>query len=133
MTTTTPAGDLDRLAAHALTLLPDRGPDGGALRLGLGSGRAAEAFIRALGAGVKDGLRGEGVPTAEASARLASSLGIALGDVDRRPLALTVDGADEVDPRLDLIKGYGGALVRERVVAAASGQQVILVTAEKLV
>lgn len=54
-------------------------------------------------------------------------------ELSDEPLALTVDGADEVDPRLDLIKGYGGALARERIVAAASARQVILVTPEKLV
>jgi ribose 5-phosphate isomerase A len=129
----TPAGDpadLDRLAAAALDLLP---AGAGTVRLGLGSGRAASAFVRALAARVREGLAVHGVPTSAATAALAASLGIPLGDLDRTPLDLTVDGADEVDPRLDLIKGYGGALARERVVAAASLRQVILVTPDKLV
>jgi ribose 5-phosphate isomerase A len=110
--------DLERVAAHALTLVPDRGPEG--VRLGLGSGRAAAAFVRALGARVRQGLVVRGVPTSDATAALAREVGIAVIDGDRTSLELTVDGADEVDPRLDMIKGYGGALVRERIVAAAS-------------
>jgi ribose 5-phosphate isomerase A len=122
--------DLERLAAHALALLPaaDR-----ALAIGLGSGRAATAFVRALGERVRAGLRVRGVPTSEDTAALARAEAIPLAALDAAPLDLTVDGADEVDPRLDLIKGYGGALVRERIVAAASRRQVILVTPEKLV
>jgi ribose 5-phosphate isomerase A len=134
MTTGTPpvaADDLARVAAHALTLLP---PDTGReLLIGLGSGRAAAAFVRALGARVRDGLPVRGVPTSEATAALAREVGIPVAGLDRTTLDLTVDGADEVAPDLDLIKGYGGALVRERIVAAASRRQVILVTAEKLV
>ena len=122
--------DLTRLAAHAVALVPAR--PGGTL-VGLGSGRAAAAFVRALGARARAGLDVRGVPTSEATAALAREVGIALEDLGPTPLALTVDGADEVDPRLDLIKGLGGALVRERIVAAASEQQIILVTADKLV
>jgi ribose 5-phosphate isomerase A len=73
------------------------------------------------------------VPTSTATAALAASLGLSVVDLSPDALDITVDGADEVDPRLDLIKGYGGALTRERVVAAASRRQVILVTPEKLV
>jgi ribose 5-phosphate isomerase A len=100
--------------------------------VGLGTGQAATAFIHALGRAVKDGLAITGVPTSEASATLARRLGIPLID---EPVALdvAVDGADEVDPRLDLIKGYGGALVREKVVAAAARRFLVLVGAEKLV
>jgi ribose 5-phosphate isomerase A len=123
--------DLAWLAAHALTLLPE--VPSRPLRIGLGSGRAAAAFVRALGTRVGDGLRACGVPTSEATAALAREVGIPLVELDHRPLDLTVDGADEVDPELNLIKGYGGALVRERIVAAASQRQVILVTADKLV
>ncbi len=118
---------LERLAAHALEQVQD------GMRLGLGSGRAATAFVRALGARVRAGLRVRGVPTSEASGRLARELGVPLAGLDEGVLDLTVDGADEVDPRLDLIKGYGGALVRERIVAAASRQVVILAGREKLV
>lgn len=118
---------LERLAAYAVSLVPD------GAGVGLGSGRAAAAFVRALGDRVRQGLRVRGVPTSEATAALARVAGIPLVELDRTPLDLTVDGADEVDPELNLIKGYGGALVRERIVAAASRRQVILVTADKLV
>jgi len=119
---------LRAVAAHALDLVVD------GTTIGLGTGRAAAAFIAALGVRVRDGLRVCGVPTSTASADQARALGIPLveldGDVE---LDLTVDGADEVAPNLDLIKGWGGALVRERIVAAASRRQVILVGEEKLV
>ncbi len=96
--------------------------------VGLGSGRASAEFIKLLGARVRAGLRVRGVPTSRASERLAQELGIPLVSLgDGMPLAVTVDGADEVDPHLDLIKGYGRALVREKVVAAASRRLVILV------
>jgi len=101
--------------------------------VGLGSGRASTAFVRMLGARVKAGLTVRGVPTSEDTARLARELGIPLTGFEGEELDITVDGADEVDPRLDLIKGYGGALVRERIVAAASRRVVILVGREKLV
>jgi len=99
--------------------------------VGLGSGRAAEAFVHALASRVRDGLRIRGVPTSEATERLARELGIDLVGLEAE-IALTVDGADEVD-QLNLITGHGGALVRERIVAAASRRQIILVTADKLV
>ncbi len=120
---------LSILAAKALDLVPD------GARVGLGSGRAAEAFVRALAERARQGLRVRGVPTSEATARLAQALGIGLDTLDApEPLDLTVDGADEVERgTLNLIKGRGGACVRERVVAAASLKQVILVTPEKLV
>jgi ribose 5-phosphate isomerase A len=102
--------------------------------LGLGTGRAASAFVRVLGQRVKEGFNVRCVPTSRATAALAQELEIPLttlkevGQIDA-----TVDGADEVDPHLDLIKGWGGALVREKIVAAASRRLVILVEAEKLV
>jgi ribose 5-phosphate isomerase A len=100
--------------------------------VGLGTGQAASAFIHALGTAVKAGLPVTGVPTSQASATLARTLGIPLVDA---PVALdvAVDGADEVDPRLDLIKGFGGALVREKIVAAAARRFIVLVGSEKLV
>ena len=102
--------------------------------VGLGSGQAATAFVRALGREVKAGLEVRAVPTSEAVAGLAGRLGIPLVSLDEAPVIdVTLDGADEVDPHLDLIKGYGGALVREKVVAAASRRLVILVGREKLV
>lgn len=96
--------------------------------VGLGSGRASTEFIKLLGARVKAGFKVRGVPTSEASDKLARELGIPLLTVEEgMPIAVTVDGADEVDPSLDLIKGYGRALIREKVVAAASNKLVILV------
>jgi ribose 5-phosphate isomerase A len=121
------AGPLEQLAARALELVRD-----GAI-VGLGSGRAASAFMRALAGQVREGRAVRGVPTSEATAALARELGLPLVDLSEGAIELTVDGADEVDPALSLIKGYGGAMLRERIVAAASRRQVILVEAEKLV
>jgi ribose 5-phosphate isomerase A len=102
--------------------------------IGLGSGRAAEAFIRGLGTRVRQGLRVRGVPTSRNSEKLATELGIPLVSLEEgMPLAVTVDGADEFDPDLNLIKGYGRALVREKVIAASSLKLVILVGEEKKV
>ncbi|HYB13510.1 MAG TPA: ribose-5-phosphate isomerase RpiA [Myxococcota bacterium] len=102
--------------------------------IGLGTGRAATAFIELLGERVKQGLRIRGVPTSERTAELARRLGIPLvGLAEAGTLDLCMDGADEVDPQLDLIKGYGGALVREKIVAASARTLVILVGQEKLV
>ena len=116
------------VATHALGMIKDGD------KIGLGSGRASAAFITALGERVKQGLRVHGVPTSEASAVLARNLGIPLITLGEEiELDITVDGADEVAPNLDLIKGWGGALVRERIVAAASRRQIILVGPEKLV
>jgi len=119
---------LRTVATRALDLIVD------GAKLGLGTGRAAAAFIAALGERVRGGLRVTGVPTSSASARLAGDLGIPLVELtEDLELDLTIDGADEVAPTLDLIKGKGGALVRERIVASASKRQVILVGKEKLV
>jgi ribose 5-phosphate isomerase A len=120
--------DAAALAAHALAhVRPGH-------VIGLGSGQAATAFVHALGREVQAGLRVTGVPTSEATARLARELGIGLVSLEDSPsIDITVDGADEVDARLDLIKGYGAAFVREKVVAAASRRLVILIGREKLV
>src|SRR5207244_13637709 len=120
---------LESAAARALELVAD------GMHVGLGTGHAAAVFLARLADRVRSGLRVVGVPTSEATAALARSLGIPLGalDDDEQELALTVDGADEVAPNLDLVKGFGGALVRERIVAAASRRQVILVGRDKLV
>jgi len=105
------------------------------MSVGLGSGRASRAFIRLLGGRVREeGWKIKGVPTSEESGRLAKEFGIPLIDLDETTiLDLTVDGADEVGPGNDLIKGWGNALVRERIVASASKRQVILVGPEKIV
>src|SRR5262245_24183252 len=128
MTGTLTDKDAAALAAHALGFVR------AGQNIGLGTGQAATAFVHALGSAVQSGLRVAGVPTSEATAALARELGIPLTSLDDgSSLDLAVDGADEVDPRLDLIKGYGGALLREKVVAAASRRLVILVGPEKLV
>jgi ribose 5-phosphate isomerase A len=104
-------------------------------RIGLGSGHASQAFVKAIGESVRKGrLRVQGVPTSEETARLAQQVGIPLLTLaEAGVLDLTVDGADEVDANLNLIKGYGRALVREKIVAASSCRLVILVGTEKLV
>jgi ribose 5-phosphate isomerase A len=95
--------------------------------VGLGSGRASMAFIQLLGERVQKGLKVSGVPTSRISEELARTLRIPLLSLEEgMPLAVTVDGADEVAPNLDLIKGWGRALVREKIVAAASHKLVIL-------
>ncbi len=102
------------------------------MRLGLGTGRSAAAGIRALGARVRDGLRCTGVPTSKASAALARDLEIPLG----RPgpaLDLAFDGADAVTPDGLVVKGAGGAMVRERIVAASAARFLVLVDETKLV
>ncbi|MBJ21024.1 MAG: ribose-5-phosphate isomerase [Deltaproteobacteria bacterium] len=104
------------------------------MKIGLGTGRAASAFVEALGARVAEGLQVTGVPTSEATAALAGGLGIPLARLEEvASLDITFDGADEVDDRLDVIKGYGAAMVREKVVAASSDQLIILIGPEKLV
>jgi ribose 5-phosphate isomerase A len=103
--------------------------------LGLGSGSTAELMVHALGAQVQDGLQLAGaVPTSARTKDLAASYGIPLAtldDVDE--LDLVIDGADEADPQLNLIKGGGGQLLHEKIVAAASRQMVVIADASKLV
>jgi ribose 5-phosphate isomerase A len=102
--------------------------------LGLGTGRAAEAFVHGLGMLVAQGLEVRGVPTSERTATLARELDIPLLSLEEAGrIDVTFDGADEFDPQLDVIKGYGGALVREKIVAASSDRLVILVGPEKRV
>jgi ribose 5-phosphate isomerase A len=104
------------------------------MKLGLGSGRTAELFVRLLGERVRAGLDIAGVPTSEQTARLASSVGVPLTTLDAHPaLDLAVDGADEIDPKLRLIKGGGGALLREKIVAAAAARMIVIGDAGKLV
>ena len=102
--------------------------------VGLGTGRAASMFVRALAVRVAKGLDVRGVPTSKKTEALARELAIpltSLEEVDR--VDIDIDGADEVSPELDLIKGHGGALLRERIVASFSSRFVVLVGEEKLV
>src|SRR6201995_5866414 len=97
------------------------------MKLGLGTGSTAKHFVELLGERVRDGLDVMGVPTSETTRNNAIRCGIALttlDDVDR--LDITVDGADECDPALNLIKGGGGALLREKIVAAASDRMIVI-------
>ena len=102
--------------------------------VGLGTGRAAAMFVRALARRIEKGLEVRGVPTSRRTEELANDLGVPLVGLDEIDVIdVDVDGADEVDPSLDLIKGHGGALLRERVVASVSKTFVILVGDEKIV
>jgi len=102
--------------------------------VGLGTGSTAAFFIKLLGEQVKHGLRIRGIPTSDRSGELAMSLGIPLTTLDEcQEIAVTVDGADEVDPHLRLIKGGGGALLREKIVASATRQVVVVADASKQV
>jgi ribose 5-phosphate isomerase A len=102
------------------------------MKLGLGSGSTAAHFVALLGARVAAGLEVVGVPTSQRTFDQAAALGISLATLDDHPsLDLAVDGADEVDPRLRLIKGGGGALLREKIVASASSRMVVIVDASK--
>jgi ribose 5-phosphate isomerase A len=104
------------------------------MRLGLGSGSTAAMFVDLLGRQVKQGLEVVCVPTSEATRMQASALGIPLATLDEVPfLDLTVDGADELDGELRLIKGGGGALLREKIVATASDRMIVIADASKQV
>ena len=104
------------------------------MKLGLGSGTTAEAFVECLAPRVKGGLAITAVPTSQRTAELARSLSIPLADLDQlAPLDLTIDGADETDASLTLIKGGGAALFREKIVAASSKRMVVIADRSKLV
>jgi ribose 5-phosphate isomerase A len=128
-----PAGpsddELKRQAAEAATAEVRSG-----MKLGLGTGSTAEHFVRALAEKVRAGLEVVGVATSERTARLAAAEGIPLATLDDEPaLDLTVDGADELDSRLRLVKGGGGALLREKIVATASQRMIVVADGSKLV
>jgi ribose 5-phosphate isomerase A len=104
------------------------------MKLGLGSGTTARHFVDLVGERVKAGLDLRCVATSEATERQAKGLGVAMTTLDELlELDLTVDGADEVDPKLRLIKGGGGALLREKIVAAASKRMIVIADSTKLV
>lgn len=102
--------------------------------LGLGTGSTARHFLEGVARLAHEGVDLRGVPTSFATAEAAKQLGIPLTSLEEHPrLDLCVDGADEVDPKLNLIKGLGGALFREKIVAAASKRFVVIVDESKLV
>lgn len=120
---------LKRAAAEAALAFVKPG-----MKLGLGTGSTAEAFLEALAPRVAAGLEIAGVPTSARTAQKARALGIALLELDdAAPLDLTIDGADEADRDLNLIKGGGGALLREKVVAASSKAMLVIADGSKLV
>jgi ribose 5-phosphate isomerase A len=104
------------------------------MRLGLGSGSTAQHFVELIGERARDGLQVIAVPTSETTRAQAQSLGIKLTTLDETPeLDLTVDGADEIGPDISLIKGGGGALLREKIVATASARMVVIADESKWV
>lgn len=113
---------------HAATYVED------GMIVGLGTGSTATFAIAALAARVAQGLRIRAIPTSRASAVQARGGGIPLTTLNTHPqIDVTIDGADEVDPEMNVIKGRGGALLREKIVASATTHQVIIVDATKLV
>ncbi len=102
--------------------------------VGLGTGSTAYFAVVALGERVKAGLKIVGIPTSIATADLAKKVGVPLTTLDEHPeIDITIDGADEIDPHLNLIKGGGGALLREKVVASASKKMVVVGDSGKIV
>jgi ribose 5-phosphate isomerase A len=123
---------MDELKRQAAARALEQVRDG--MKLGLGTGSTAKHFVELLGERVRAGLDVVGVPTSEATRDDALRCGIRLAtldDVDR--LDLTVDGADEIDPALNLIKGGGGALLREKIVASASDRMIVIADESKWV
>ena len=117
-----------KAAQHALDFVQD------GMSLGLGSGTTSTVFIKQLGERVKQGLRVQGIATSDASQRLAESLSIPITTFDQCPeLDLAIDGADEVGPDLALIKGGGGAMLREKIVASAARRFIVIADSSKLV
>jgi len=114
-------------AEKALELVQD------GMLLGLGSGSTARFFTEGVGRLVADGMKLRCVPTSRVTAEMAAELGIPIVQEPLGPIDLAVDGADEVDGALDLIKGRGGALFREKLVAAAAKRFIVIVDDSKLV
>lgn len=121
--------DLKKLAAEkALEQIEDN------MIIGLGTGSTIEYSLKKLGELVKDGLNIKGIPTSIRTQRIAKDLQIPLATLDENPVIdLTIDGADEVDSNLNLIKGGGGALAREKIVAYNSKKLVIIIDDSKIV
>src|ERR1700744_5161780 len=124
--------DLNQLKRAAAAKALDYVVDG--MKLGLGSGSTAELFVEMLAPRVRGGQELLCVPTSERTATLARKLGLTLSTLDdQAPLDLTIDGADEADRNLDLIKGGGGMLLREKIVAGASKKMIAIADESKLV
>jgi ribose 5-phosphate isomerase A len=124
----TPGEQKKAAARRALDFVED------GMKLGLGTGSTAEEFVKLLAGRVGEGLRIVGVPTSERTGMLADRLGVPLSNLDDMPqLDLTIDGADEFDDALRLVKGGGGALLREKIVAAASDRMIVIADASKRV
>jgi ribose 5-phosphate isomerase A len=130
-TTLTSVPDHDQLKAQAADLALELVRPG--MLLGIGTGTTMRFFIERLGRRVAQGLNVAGVPTSRESAEIASSLGVPLVDDPTRRIDLAVDGADEVAPDLGLIKGRGGALTREKLVAVTAQRFIVIVDDSKLV
>jgi ribose 5-phosphate isomerase A len=127
-----PHVNMDDLKRQAAARALEEVRDG--MRLGLGTGSTAKHFVELLGERVRAGLNVVGVPTSEVTRADAERCGIrltTLNDIDR--LDLTVDGADEIDPALNAIKGGGGALLREKIVATASDRMIVIADDSKWV
>jgi len=117
--------DMDGLKRQAAAQALEQVQDG--MKLGLGTGSTAKHFVELLGERVRAGLKVIGVPTSEVTRADAERWGIPLTTLDEIDhLDITVDGADEIDPALNLIKGGGGALLREKIVAAASDRMIVI-------
>jgi ribose 5-phosphate isomerase A len=128
----TPAPEADAFkraaAARALEFVKD------GMKLGLGTGSTADIFLDLLAERIRAGLRITGTPTSERTRAKASALSIPVAELDAlAPLDLVIDGADEADHNLDLIKGGGGAFLREKIVAASSARMVVIADGSKLV
>ena len=123
---------MDELKRQAAARALEHVGDG--MKLGLGTGSTARHFVELLGERVRAGLKVTGVPTSEATRADAERCGVpltTLDDIDR--LDLTVDGADEIDPAFNVIKGGGGALLREKIVASASDRMIVIADDSKWV
>ena len=124
------ANDQEKKAAARASLAFVRDGD----IVGLGSGSTAEYAVRLLGERVQAGLKIRGIPTSQRTTELAQSVGIPLTTLEKfQEIDVTIDGADEIDPELQLIKGGGGALLREKIVASASKRMVVIADSSKWV
>ncbi|MDJ0614845.1 MAG: ribose-5-phosphate isomerase RpiA [Rhizobiaceae bacterium] len=121
--------ELKKEAAAAALELVEEG-----MRLGIGTGSTADEFSKLLGAKVASGFKITGVPTSERTHALCTSMSIPLTTLEEMPeLDMVVDGADEVDHQFQLIKGGGGALLREKIVANAAEKMIVIADDSKLV